>query len=88
MEVLEEHGVNTLEHREFSSFGGSIRFVEENPDPYVVRPPGEVQNVKRPLHVGRESDGSDVIDALRAYETAWGYRMKGLYSSAGHPASR
>jgi phosphoribosylamine--glycine ligase len=78
MDVLEEHGVNTFEHRKFSSFGEGIRFVEENPGPYVVKPLGEVQNVKRLLYVGRKSDGSDVVDVLRAYEKARGHRMKGF----------
>jgi phosphoribosylamine--glycine ligase len=78
MDVLEDHGVNTLEHREFDSFEAGIEHVRANPAPYVVKPLGEVQNVKRLLYVGREDDGSDVVDVLRAYETAWGHRMKGF----------
>ena len=78
MDVLEAHGVPTLEHREFTDFGEGIAFVESNPAPYVIKPLGEVQNVKRLLYVGRESDGGDVVDVLRAYETAWGHRMKGF----------
>jgi len=30
------------------------------------------------LYVGSEDDGGDVIDVLRAYEKAWGHRMKGF----------
>jgi phosphoribosylamine--glycine ligase len=78
MELLEEHGVDVLEHREFTDFDDAIEFVRANPDPYVVKPLGEVQNVKRLLYVGRNSDGSDVVDVLRAYEKAWGGRMKGF----------
>ena len=78
MEVLESHGVDTLDHREFDSFDAGIGHVRENPAPYVIKPLGEVQNVKRLLYVGREDDGSDVIDVLRAYEKAWGHRMKGF----------
>ena len=77
MDVLEDHGVSTLEHREFDSFEASIEHVRTNPAPYVIKPLGEVQNVKRLLYVGREDDGSDVIEVLRAYEKAWGHRMKG-----------
>ena len=78
METLEEYGVSVLPHREFADFGEGIAFVEENPAPYVIKPLGEVQNVKRLLYVGREDDGGDVVDVLRAYEKAWGHRMKGF----------
>ena len=78
MDVLEEHGVNTLDHHEFTSFEAGIEHVRANPAPYVVKPLGEVQNVKRLLYVGREADGSDVVEVLRAYEKAWGHRMRGF----------
>jgi phosphoribosylamine--glycine ligase len=38
----------------------------------VIKPLGEVQNVKRLLYVGTEPDGSDVVDVLRGYKKAWG----------------
>ncbi|MFB6184303.1 MAG: phosphoribosylamine--glycine ligase [Haloarculaceae archaeon] len=78
MDVLEDHGVNTVDHRVFRDFEDGIRYVQANPAPYVVKPLGEVQNVKRLLYVGNENDGSDVVDVLRAYEKAWGHRMKGF----------
>ncbi|MFC7248347.1 phosphoribosylamine--glycine ligase [Halomicroarcula sp. GCM10025324] len=78
MEVLQDHGIATLDHREFTDFQAGIEHVEQNPAPYVIKPLGEVQNVKRLLYVGREDDGSDVVDVLRAYEKAWGHRMKGF----------
>lgn len=78
MDVLEEHGVNTIDHRVFEDFDAAIKHVKQNPAPYVIKPLGEVQNVKRLLYVGSEEDGSDVIDVLRAYKTAWGHRMKGF----------
>ena len=78
MDVLEDHGVNTIDHREFEDFDAGIAFVEQNPAAYVIKPLGEVQNVKRLLYVGTESDGSDVVDVLKAYKKAWGHRMKGF----------
>jgi len=78
MEVLEEHGVNTVDHEVFHSFDAGIEFVRRNPAAYVIKPLGEVQNVKRLLYVGSEDDGSDVVDVLAAYEKAWGHRMKGF----------
>ena len=78
MDVLESHGVETLDHREFTDFDEGIDFVKEHPGPYVIKPLGEVQNVKRLLYVGRDDDGGDVIDVLSAYKKAWGHRMKGF----------
>ncbi|WP_435195001.1 phosphoribosylglycinamide synthetase C domain-containing protein [Natronomonas sp. EA1] len=78
MEVLADHGIETLEHQVFTDFDAAIDHVEANPAPYVIKPLGEVQNVKRLLYVGREDDGSDVVDVLRAYKKAWGHRMKGF----------
>ncbi|MFC3478695.1 phosphoribosylamine--glycine ligase [Halobacterium litoreum] len=78
MEILEANGVNTIDHEEFTDFEAGIRHVEEHPGPYVVKPLGEVQNVKRLVYVGEEDDGSDVVDVLRAYEKAWGHRMEGF----------
>lgn len=77
MSILKEHGVPVLPHREFEDFDSGIQYVEEHPAPYVIKPIGEVQNVKRLVYVGREEDGSDVVDVLRAYKKAWGHRMKG-----------
>jgi phosphoribosylamine--glycine ligase len=78
MQVLEDHGVTTVDHHVFEDFAAGIQHVRENPAPYVIKPLGEVQNVKRLLYVGNEDDGSDVIDVLQAYEKAWGHRMKGF----------
>lgn len=78
MDVLEAHGVNTLRHKEFTDFDEAIAHVEATKKAYVIKPLGEVQNVKRLLYVGHQSDGSDVIDVLRAYKKAWGHRMKGF----------
>ncbi len=54
----------------------NVDWVRDNPAPYVIKPLGEVQNVKQLLYVGQDADGSDVIDLLEAYEQAWGHRMK------------
>jgi phosphoribosylamine--glycine ligase len=78
METLREHGVETLPHREFDDFDDGIAWVRDNPGPYVIKPLGEVQNVKRLLYVGKDDDGGDVVDVLRAYKKAWGHRMKGF----------
>ncbi|MFB6125354.1 MAG: phosphoribosylglycinamide synthetase C domain-containing protein [Halanaeroarchaeum sp.] len=78
MDVLEDHGVEVLPHKVFHDFDEGIQYVTDNPGPYVIKPLGEVQNVKRLLYVGREDDGSDVVEVLAAYKKAWGHRMKGF----------
>lgn len=78
MEILEQHGINTLRHKEFSDFDEAIAYVQKEKCAFVIKPLGEVQNVKRLLYVGHQSDGGDVVDVLRAYKKAWGGRMKGF----------
>lgn len=78
MEILESHGITTLKHKEFSDFDEAIAHVQKEKCAYVIKPLGEVQNVKRLLYVGHQSDGGDVVDVLRAYKKAWGHRMKGF----------
>ncbi len=78
MEILEEHGINTIDHHIFHDFDAGIQHVKNNNVPYVIKPLGEVQNIKRLLYVGNEDNGSDVVDVLRAYKKAWGHRMKGF----------
>ena len=42
MEVLEAHGVDTIDHHIFEAFDAGIQYVQEHPAPYVVKPLGEV----------------------------------------------
>ncbi|MWG33663.1 phosphoribosylamine--glycine ligase [Halomarina oriensis] len=77
-EVLADAGADVLPHREFTAFEAAREWVRENPAPYVIKPSGEVQNVKRLVYVGTDGNGGDVLDVLDAYEEAWGHRMKGF----------
>ncbi|MEQ9405365.1 MAG: hypothetical protein RIM99_17380 [Cyclobacteriaceae bacterium] len=69
---LKKHKVKTLSYREFTTFQSAIDFVEKNPNRYVLKPSGEVQDYKQLLFVGKEDDGSDIIRMLKAYEKTWG----------------
>ncbi|MFW6385043.1 MAG: phosphoribosylamine--glycine ligase, partial [Halodesulfurarchaeum sp.] len=40
MDVLENNGIRTLDHREFSDFHDGNRFVRDHPAPYVIKPLG------------------------------------------------
>ncbi|WP_435319217.1 phosphoribosylamine--glycine ligase [Haloarchaeobius sp. TZWSO28] len=75
-EELADHGVNILPRRRFTDFDEAVSFVQDNPARYVIKPSGEVQNVKRLVYVGEDDDGGDVVDVLRAYKRAWGHRMQ------------
>lgn len=78
MEILEQHGVKTTRHKVFHDFDEAIAQVEKDKCAYVIKPLGEVQNIKRLLYVGHRPDGGDVIEVLEAYKKAWGHRMKGF----------
>ncbi|MBX7137932.1 MAG: phosphoribosylamine--glycine ligase [Oligoflexia bacterium] len=75
-EELRKAGVPIIPYKEFSEFDGAIRFVQENPGKYAIKPSGEAQNIKRLLFVGEEEDGRDVVQVLEAYKRVWADRVK------------
>lgn len=75
-EELKRYGINIIPFSDFTSFDDAIRFVKDNPCPYVIKPSGEAQNTKRLLFVGEEENGSDVIRMLEAYKKAFVDKIK------------
>ena len=75
-EELKKHGVSIIPFQEFSDFDSAIAHVEANPAPYVIKPSGEAQNIKRLLFVGQEDDGKDVIHVLQSYKSAYADTVK------------
>ncbi|EJN58695.1 phosphoribosylglycinamide synthetase C domain-containing protein [Halogranum rubrum] len=73
---LQEMGIETLPHREFRDFDEAVQFIRDNPDPYVIKPSGQVQNVKRLVFVGEEDDGADTIRILQSYKKSWGDKIE------------
>ncbi len=71
-EELKKHKIKTLPSHEFFSFEEAIKFVQNHPDAYVVKPCGETQDLKQLLFVGNDDKGMDVIRMLKAYEKSWG----------------
>lgn len=71
-DILKEYGIDTIPYQVFDSFEAAIRYVEENPAPYVIKPNGEAQNFKQLLYVGEDDDAGDVIDRLQRYKAQWG----------------
>lgn len=69
---LKRHKIKTLPYKEFTSFQEAIKYVEANPNAYVVKPCGETQELKQLLFVGSDDEGLDVIRVLKAYERSWG----------------
>jgi phosphoribosylamine---glycine ligase len=74
-EELKKFGVNIIPHKDFDSFEEAIKFVQENPNRYVVKPSGEAGNLKGLLFVGEEEDGKDVIQVLQDYNRAWSKKI-------------
>jgi phosphoribosylamine--glycine ligase len=73
---LKSVGVSTIPHENFISFDEAVKYVEANPNRYVIKPSGEAQNIKRLLFVGEEDDGRDVIQVLQDYKRAWSDKVK------------
>lgn len=75
-EELKKYGVSIIPFRDFKDFDAAIEFVRANPAPYVIKPSGEAQNIKRLLFVGQEDDGNDVVHVLRSYKAVYSDTVK------------
>ena len=73
---LKSVGVSIIPQENFTSFDEAVKYVEANPNRYVIKPSGEAQNIKRLLFVGEEDDGRDVIQVLQDYKRAWSDKVK------------
>ena len=73
---LKRYGVNILPYKNFTDFDEAIKYVEEHPCAYVIKPSGEAANTKHLLFVGMEDDGSDVIGLLQTYKKTWADTIK------------
>lgn len=71
-EELKKMGITIIPHWEFSDFDEAIKFVQENPGKYVLKPNGEAQNNKGLLFISEEDTGRDMIQVLNDYKQAWG----------------
>jgi phosphoribosylamine--glycine ligase len=72
---LKKHKVKILDYKEFSCTDQAIDYVEKNPNKYVIKPCGEMQDYKQLLFVGTEDDGGDVKRVLKAYQKTWGNEL-------------
>lgn len=70
-EELKNAGVNILPYQHFTSFDEAISFVQNNPSKYVIKPSGQIPDIKGFLFIGEEDDGKDVIQVLNDYKKAW-----------------
>jgi phosphoribosylamine-glycine ligase len=73
---LAKAGVSVLPNWNFSDFDEAIKFVQANPQRYVIKPSGKAQNEKELLFVGQEEDGNDVIDVLAHYKKNWSNKIR------------
>ena len=74
-EELKKAGVPILPYKDFTSFDEALKFVQENPGRYVIKPSGEASNVKGLLFIGEEEDGKDVLQVLDDYKKAWSKKI-------------
>ncbi len=75
-EELKRHGVSIIPFQDYNDFDTAIEYVRNNPAPYVIKPSGEAQNIKRLLFVGQEDDGQDVLHVLQSYKAVYADTVK------------
>ncbi len=75
-EELKDAGVLILPAHNFTSFDDAIAFVKANPEKYVIKPSGDIQDQKELLFVGQEEDGNDVLQVLEHYKITWSKKIK------------
>ncbi len=75
-EQLRKAGLQTVPSWDFTTFDDAIKFVEENPGRYVVKPSGKAQEEKVLSFVGQEEDGLDIVAILERYKKTWSARIK------------
>ena len=61
-------GINVIPSWFFKNFDDAIKFIQKNPDRYVIKPSGEEEEQKELLFVGEEDDGKDVLQILEIYK--------------------
>src|SRR5262245_16801513 len=69
-------GMTVLPSWDFASFDEAIKFVQEHPDRYVVKPNGKAQNEKVLSYVGQDDDGKDVASVLALFQRSWGKKIQ------------
>jgi phosphoribosylamine--glycine ligase len=73
---MKSAGISILPHWDFTKFDEALKFINENPGRYVIKPSGKAQNEKELCYVGQDDDGKDLLEILDLYKTSWGSRMK------------
>lgn len=70
-------GINVIPSWVFTDFDEAIKFIQKNPDRYVIKPCGPDQSNQKELSfVGEEEDGKDVIQILEIYKLRWSKIVK------------
>jgi len=67
--------INVIPSWAFTDFDEAIKFIQKNPDRYVVKPCGQ-QDEKELSFVGEEEDGKDVMQVLELYKLRWSKKIK------------
>ena len=75
-EEMKSAGISILPHWVFTDFDEAIKFVEKNPDRYVLKPSGKAQDEKELLFIGQDDDGKDLLEMLKRYKKTWAKVVK------------
>ncbi|MFH0973607.1 MAG: hypothetical protein V1817_02350, partial [Candidatus Micrarchaeota archaeon] len=69
-------GITVLPHWDFEDFDSAVKFIEQNPARYVMKPSGEAQNEKELLFIAQEEDSKDLLNVLAHYKKNWAKKIK------------
>jgi len=70
-------GMLTLPHWDFSDYDQALKFIEENPGRYVYKPSGFVaSDSKGLLFLGKDEDGKDIHEIIRSNKKVLEKRIK------------
>jgi phosphoribosylamine--glycine ligase len=70
-DAMAERGLDVIDSVIFDDLSDGIEYVRANPDRYVIKPCGEMQNFNQLLYVGQSDDGADVVQMLERYRDVW-----------------
>ncbi len=70
-------GLNTLPHFDFSSFDEAIKFIQENPARYVMKPTGFISSAQKDLlFISEEEDSKDLLEVMVRNKRAWSRKIE------------
>jgi len=70
-------GMTTLPHFDFSDFDEAIKFLQENPGRYVMKPMGAISGAEKDLlFISEDEDGKDLLEVMVRNKRSWSRKIE------------